>query len=266
MLVHQDPSHVKMYECKECNYQTKYLSSLRSHAYLHRNSSSIIFKCTKCSYRSNSKKYFQRHLLVHKDTLQMFHCNICGYVTKVERNLHNHLVVHKHPSQVEMFKCSECDFETKHRASLTSHRLVHKDVSQVKLFKCTSCNFESKYKRSFYRHIQLHEGPPPDKSVMTRVYDNESSHVDNLQHLPIHKLLHDVGKLKCEKSDFQRKDTTDIQHCSPTHQDNSESEMFTCSECSYQTVIRSDLRKHKLVHTKVNFKPCTNSTLKKHEN
>ncbi|KAJ8981127.1 hypothetical protein NQ317_007902 [Molorchus minor] len=84
---------VELYECKLCEFKTKYKVSLRHHVLVHKDSSEVeMFQCAVCAYKTKYKNYLKVHLLIHKDRseVRMYECEICHYQTKQKRILNVH--------------------------------------------------------------------------------------------------------------------------------------------------------------------------------
>ncbi|XP_023311759.1 serendipity locus protein delta-like [Anoplophora glabripennis] len=71
-LRHKGPSQIKMYKCKDCNYEAKYRSDMKRHQLKHKDPSQIkMYKCNYCDFETRYRKGIKRHKLQHKNSSQI---------------------------------------------------------------------------------------------------------------------------------------------------------------------------------------------------
>ncbi|XP_023313002.1 zinc finger Y-chromosomal protein-like, partial [Anoplophora glabripennis] len=153
---------LEAHECESCEYETANKKLLQKHLLKHKDSLQIqMYRCNDCDFNTRYTSHFKRHQLTHKHPLkvQMYRCNDCEYKTKYKNAFQRHQLKHKDPSQVQMYKCNECDYKTKYNGHFKQHQLKHKDPSQVLTYMCIDCNYKTVYKRYLTQHQLKHKDP-----------------------------------------------------------------------------------------------------------
>ncbi|XP_023312537.1 RE1-silencing transcription factor B-like, partial [Anoplophora glabripennis] len=144
-----------LYKCDKCIYESG--SEIRFTVHCERHENNLrAYECASCEYKTENKKLLQKHLLKHKDSLQiqMYRCNNCDYEHKYKCYIKRHQMKHKNP-----YRCNDCDYKTRYNRHFKQHQLKHKDPSQIEMYRCHDYNFETKYMNAIKRHQMKRKDP-----------------------------------------------------------------------------------------------------------
>ncbi|KAJ8929150.1 hypothetical protein NQ314_018174 [Rhamnusium bicolor] len=218
MLTHLKPNEIKMLKCPHCPYQAKRSNALGNHMVLHNKPEVIrMFQCDECPYQAKRKNNLKVHQLRHKSTdkLTPFNCDVCSYKARDKSALRKHIIVHKKVEETVWYKCDQCSYSTKYKSWLTRHSVVHKKSNEIKTYDCTECSYKAKHKGHLNSHMLLHQKPN-----QVKVY-----HCDHCSYKSIQK-------------------TKLFAHQMLQHKKNMEISMVKCSQCPFETKLKSNLLKH----------------------
>ncbi|XP_018564487.1 zinc finger protein 578-like [Anoplophora glabripennis] len=233
---HESSSKARLYKCNICDFQTKWRSSFKYHRIKHNDSSEVTtYKCSDCDYETRNKHHFATHLLIHESPCQTskYRCNFCNHETIYKSVFKFHQLTHKLPSEVQMYSCNDCGYKSKHKPYLVRHMLTHKDSSQVQIFKCELCDYESKYKSSLSYHRLRHKGAPQAQTY------------------------------RCNDCDYEAKHKNNIRYHVLKHKDQSQMPTYKCDACDYESKYKTNLTRHQLKHRpvkKVHYSKGTSET------
>jgi hypothetical protein len=149
-----------------------------------------------------------------------FTCVQCDFQTKAKRSLQRHLNArHTSDENAQWFECPSCTFKTKHKQLLNRHVLCkHIDPSNIRWFQCDQCPSKAKQNFLLKTHLRLKQSN-----------ENQCFECDKCGH-------------KCkQKSKLKQSEIVNHTNCE-------EMKCMCCEKCSYQTVIKDNLRKHMLTH------------------
>ena len=151
LLRHRRKHQDKFHHCSECDFKTRWPTSLKAHfTTVHSVDNRIFLDCPHCPYKTKNKFYLKRHVELHSDD-RPFICEICGKASKSEVVLKVHLETH----QDSEYPCSKCDYIGKTRMAIYSHRLVHLPREQMN-YKCEHCSWVGKRKSELRMHYRKH--------------------------------------------------------------------------------------------------------------
>ncbi|XP_023312268.1 RE1-silencing transcription factor B-like [Anoplophora glabripennis] len=234
----------------KCIFETG--SAIRFTAHCARHEKNLrAYGCESCEYETENKKLLLKHILKHKDSLQiqMYRCNNCNLETKYKCYIKRHQMKHKDPSQVQTYRCNNCDFETKYRSHFERHQLKHKDPSQVQMYRCNDLDFETKYKHNIKLHQRKHKDPSQVQLYRCHDCDYETGYNSNFK---LHQLKHEdasqVEVYGCNKCDYKTKYKSLLKQHQLKHKDPLQVQVCSCNNCDYETKNRSDIKRHQVKH------------------
>ncbi|XP_039269001.2 uncharacterized protein LOC120343993 [Styela clava] len=151
--LHISMHHMKVFQCKHCDYQTKNSATLRRHRLAkHVDQDQMRFPCPHCSYRTNFRDSFNKHLLTHDLKNARHKCPICKRDLNTRLDVKNHLLK-SHTSDVtsQVQFCNICPYSCTKSSNLKQHKLTHSDVKQ---YQCEKCNYSSRTLIVLRKHMQ----------------------------------------------------------------------------------------------------------------
>ena len=188
MRLHIQAYHLgRLYDCKQCDFQTNRKSNLGQHyKYKH---SSVIYACSKCEFKSKISSKVKVHEKTHEENYvppESKTPHTCPDCHKVLKNK-NSLNIHKkrmHTEQMKNFHCVLCGKRDMTKQQLLNHNRTHREKIPSA---CSICNknFSSKDSASeHYRNYHTEKYTAKDftcdqcgKSDLTKIalYDHKRS-------------------------------------------------------------------------------------------
>lgn len=290
------------HECPECTYRTKKLSHLRGHLIVHKSADERrqimeklpTYECKNCEFKTK----YRSNLIVHKKQhefqvildpkeklkcefdmktktwksrkrnetdayqLQTFECKVCKSTMENRSSFQRHMLVHlpeDHHGETDknisiepvdqyvidksqdtkILNCRHCSFATKYRSSYKYHSATHLSPKEreklhkgVPSFQCSICRYKTNTKNDYNRHLVVHL--------------TEEEHLEMKKNLPIHK---------CAECDYVTNFRTNFRrhyfemHKAPEQRPQIyKSARFKCYQCSFETSYRSVIKKHVIRH------------------
>ena len=86
-----------------------------------RNDSLVLkeFRCEQCDFQTNFKNSLKTHINMKHNQFKEFECNDCSYAVNKKSQLENHIKsVHQ---KIKDLFCLQCDFTTSLKSSLINH-------------------------------------------------------------------------------------------------------------------------------------------------
>ena len=165
---------VKAFSCHDCSFIGNTKLSLTSHKRKHK---AVTLACPQCPYRTNRADYLKSHSFVHAESSnKLFACDQCTYRTFTARLLKRHSSSH---SKYKRFSCPSCPYSTNRADDLKSHSFIHANV-QLLAFACDQCSFKAPkahlLKRHSYSHMEEKRFSCPLCTYKTNRADQLKSH------------------------------------------------------------------------------------------
>jgi len=242
-----------IYECSDCDYQTKHKRSFNKHIEEH-DPEKEIFKCEHCNRRCFTKDNLKKHLLhTHhegKGTGKLLKCSHCtngkSYETYNKHYLKKHIwgshgigtrawhncdkcaskftsneelkahVWSMHTENNKSFVCEICGFSCTTKGNLTQHKWNRHNVGNGKWYSCDKCGHKTKTNSTLKSHM----------------WHSHDINTGNFRWL------------KCEHCQFQCKAKGNlVQHIWRRH-NKGKGKLFKCEECGYIFKSKSHLKRH----------------------
>lgn len=164
-LTHQDINTGITHCCAECDYKTKFKSSLKNH-YIRKHTNNYDFSCEQCGKRFKMEWDLKFHLSTHNAPEHM--CDICGGLYKSKYLLVKHRrTVHLNEYK---YRCTFCSNRFLLQENLDIHVLQHNQNYQ-----CGVCDKIFKSKKYLSNHVATHTTMRPHKcSICSRGFRTSS--------------------------------------------------------------------------------------------
>ena len=180
-----------MFQCDQCEFQTVWDRSLKSHTMtMHTDKQ---YKCDKdnCDFRAPNQLKISRHIESEHEGVR-YECNLCSYKGRLKSDLKRHIgAMHEGIT----YDCTQCPKTYKEKRKLKEHvQFAHQGFIQ----KCDQCDYQSGRKINLYRHVQTkHRGiKKPPTIVQCEQCRKPFSGIGNLKfHI---KTIHGGIKYQCD--------------------------------------------------------------------
>ena len=127
----------------------------------------------------------------------------------------------KHENGCKTYDCKECNFATMNKVNFYNHMLKHRETEPLS---CPNCDYITFYKGNFEIHSRFHvENEEELKKCLKCEFMSESGKEGMIEHLK--------------------------RHMTDEH-------LFKCDVCSYSSVYKSRLTRHKMTHTGIKPYSC----------
>ena len=141
------------FQCVLCNFETKYLTSIKDHFLRHTNTRD--YNCPNCSYCARRNSDLKKHTLYgccSKKFLAtgIYKCELCEYQTSMKPNLIKHRRCH---SGERPFSCDKCDYRATQKGALKKHERTHTKTRHT-TFECGECNRRYSTKGNLNFHVR----------------------------------------------------------------------------------------------------------------
>lgn len=282
-----------MYECDQCDYQTKYPHNLRTHKTKHLTGEKAYIHCKQCpNFKTKWELTYRNHLKIKHGIgkQEIFKCHLCAFETKVKLCLKRHFERHQRSNSINTLQCNfpGCNFKSGNKEILTLHKLSHDleaTTEDCKNFKCTECFYETNSKTHIIRHIKSTHNAGDDTIVSVNPSNKSTCSLDDskvekkhlykclrcsyrsrsqsnlLKHVFKHKYLKSTGdKMKsnvwtCPKCPF----ATFFQHALQKHQETDCGNLFICDDCNFKSNRKPDFIHHLLTHRNISVESINQS-------
>ena len=145
--------------CKDCSFNAKNASQLRTHSFTHTGYSEGKFQCDleDCKAKFPSSGHLKMHSIMHHGKERGFKCSFCGYKCPHQKSLANHVKIHK-PDEKRNLKCNFCQSYFDRTAARAMHESRFHGVAKV-MYSCEiqNCNYRTKLKASMDPHRNMHK-------------------------------------------------------------------------------------------------------------
>ncbi len=207
------------YQCKQCNFKTWNILSIKSH--MKREHLKTKFICNRVSCKAGFSCRTQLHKHIWKVHVENKSESLTGEQIKEESD----------------FKCEHCDFATGTRKLLEGHiRRRHRE----KRFYCQMCSTGYFYQCELQKHLTL------SHDIHTTKNNLESGIQSNSCDEP-------VLKFKCEKCDFVAKSKAMLStHYTRLHKE----KQFKCNSCNKEFSYMYQLHRHALTQHNTSVYVC----------
>ncbi len=210
------------------------------------------FPCHLCDMQIISKAALRIHIEgVHKH-IKPFWCSLCDKAFTQQGSLKQHMTVH---TGEKPFTCKQCMTQFSQRSSLNKHvRYVHQKIKRKpaefksaekvgeKLFTCAICEQTFTWKASLKQHLNaIHHNLKPFCCTICGTSFSSNSKVR--RHEKTHTGEKSVTCDLCKKGFWSKLDLS--RHIDAVHH---KLKPFLCVLCGKSFSIRSNWRKHKMIH------------------
>ncbi|VEN61668.1 unnamed protein product [Callosobruchus maculatus] len=221
----------KIYECTECSYKTVFKDRFFIHRQTH--SECKDNPCIHCSATFSCKLYLDEHLVrKHPNFTKTFHrkiyeCSVCIFRTVLKTSFSRHMS--KHNASGPIIQCDHCTVTFSSKRSLDDH-IVRKHPNFTKtinreIYECRECKFRTVLKNNFSTHLSIHNiafAPSECKDIVCNHCHATFSHKRSLDDHIVKKhpnFVHSVAR-----------------------------KVLQCQKCTYKTVKKSMLLRHRSTH------------------
>ena len=180
----------KPFQCSECDKAFSHKESLKRHKVLHGDD---MFQCDQCEFQTIWNISLKSHTMtMHSDKQYKCDKDNCDYIGRLKSDLKRHMgAMHEGIT----YDCTQCPKTYKEKRKLKEHvQFVHQGVIQ----KCDQCDYQSGRKLNLYRHVQIkHRGiKKPATIVQCEHCRKPFSGISNLKfHI---KTIHGGIKYQCD--------------------------------------------------------------------
>ncbi|XP_060528552.1 zinc finger protein 142-like [Cylas formicarius] len=262
-------SHLeKDLKCELCKYQAHTTTALKEHVALHdSNLETPVFMCGLCDYLCMEKETLLEHSgnahLSSVATDRIF-CGYCKYETSSEDSLTDHYVeVHNFVQQLMLKRrLAEMQYlrDAKKKRNIAKRggnvAEIKKEATRVILkrtrYKCEHCDYATIDRLRFNKHNFKHH-----KKVLAKVYKCSKCPYDTVNHISMRRhytFKHKTKRggsgetLECDICGFTCKDAALMEVHSSKHKNVDEVKIYSCDRCSFETIFKNHMQKHKKVH------------------
>ena len=201
----EDKAADKIYECKQCTFETAYKSQLNKHMRKH---SELSYHCSLCNMPYTLKGNLERHLRTH------------GAVTESPDS--------------PLHKCDTCTFKTQHKTELERHRKKHETAN----FHCSKCNMPYTLKGNLERHMKIHEENPPEENQDALSTEHAHASAQGKSFMkPCSVPLHSH---QCHMCAYQTIYKGDLNKHVAKHTNCN----YSCNDCNMPFVLKGNLDRH----------------------
>ncbi|XP_030048107.1 zinc finger protein 182 [Microcaecilia unicolor] len=225
--------------CSFCEKSFQKTSYLRTHQRIHTGEKP--FRCAECGKTFTFRLQLVRHTRTHTGETP-FTCSECGKSFSGKQNLKIHMRIH---TGERPYKCTECAKSYIHKTNLIAHQRIH---TGVKPFPCTECCKSFGQKSDLTRHHRIHTGALP--FLCTECGKGFGQKSDLLKHQRIHTR---DGKNKIDGEVTVHRTRAPLKHQKIPPGE----KPFTCVECGWEFVKKSNLVHHQRTHAKVGEFLCS---------
>lgn len=146
----------KRFNCKHCDYSTKFKCALKKHQRIHANGKLIgikahsngLYHCTLCIRKFTDIGHLSKHMKLHKDNRYVYECSCCmrkRFERKVDKDKHESRCKGRH------FECHLCKlYATAYKVDMQCHMRTH---SSAKPFRCMVCEKFFQKESSVRHHL-----------------------------------------------------------------------------------------------------------------
>nr|CAI5830386.1 unnamed protein product [Callosobruchus analis] len=236
-----------------------------------------IFECTECTYKTVSTNDLKRHMMVkHPDIAGgriTVRCSYCNKTFISKSSLDDH-ILKTHPDFIasvsrKVHECTECTYKTVFTSQLRRHMVKHPDIAgNYTTIRCSYCNKTFESKRSLDNHI-VKRHPDFVASVSSKIHGcTQCTYRTTISsHLKRHMVKHSdiAGDHITNRCTHCNKTFTSTQalddHIVKRHPyfiASVSRKVHECTECTYKTVLSSQLRRHMAKHPDIAGDHITN--------
>ncbi|CAH1980897.1 unnamed protein product [Acanthoscelides obtectus] len=252
---------VKVFKCSECPCKTTKKRDFEKHIKAVHGASDQVpqnqpsvsttnttVTCAYCNERYEDKTFLDDHILENHPeyatlvTSKIYECSECKYKTTNNQNFDRHVMtIHGlSSSSIPFLTCTHCNATFKRSLTLDDHILSeHPELAESvtrKIFQCAHCTYKTVVKRQLAAHMpRNHPRTIPYTQCRTSQHCNTA--FEKRQSLDDHILR--------DHPEFISSVITKI---------------YECPNCTYKTVARFKMDRHKLTHSEkiTNLNECTN--------
>ena len=180
----------KPFQCSECDKAFSLKESLKRHKVIHGDD---MFQCDQCEFQTVWDISLKSHTMtMHTDKQYKCDKDNCDYMGRLKSDLKRHMgAMHEGIT----YDCTQCPKTYKEKRKLKEHvRFDHQGIIQ----KCDQCDYQSGRKINLYRHVQTkHRGiKKPPTIVQCEQCRKPFSGIGNLKfHI---KTIHGGIKYQCD--------------------------------------------------------------------
>nr|CAI5830373.1 unnamed protein product [Callosobruchus analis] len=278
----------KVHECTECTYKTVFTSQLRRHMVKHPDIAGnyTTIRCSYCNKTFESKRSLDNHIVKrHPDFVasvssKIHGCTQCTYRTTISRCLKEHLMVkHSEIGNRKFRRCIYCNKTFVRRETLDDHiikMVKHSDIAgDHKTNRCTHCNEKFTSSQALDDHI-VKRRPDFIAPFSMKIYECSNSNSHLKRHMVKHSDIagdHITNRCThCNKTFTSTQALDDhIVKRHPYFIASVSRKVHECTECTYKTVLSSQLRRHMAKHPDkaddriINRCSCCNKTFVREE-
>jgi len=140
------------YQCKECDYTTKFLQALNAHtSAIHEK---VSHHCQFCNFKAAYKTNVQKHIKIVHENASKLQCPWCEFQS-AKKFLLDHHIEGMHVRKP--LHCDQCSFVTTWKNTFKRHVLRYHKKQEKKL-KCELCEYSSVFPYEMKSHVYFKHG------------------------------------------------------------------------------------------------------------
>ena len=212
------------------------------------------YKCSKCRFTFTSLGNLATHEKAKHNVLETeapFKCNECNHPFILEEALNYHQKT-EHGYNIESFDCDECDWKFFSKAASCVHKKMHHNCKDLKEeYFCSFCSQVCFSKKDTVKHyLDSHKTTRLSLYLCDNCEFSSSRISETKEHM---RTQHNIDNYKpyiCSICDLKWDTSLDfIRHNLRKHGEQEKRQKFICDLCGRALLSRTNLKKHKIVHS-----------------
>ncbi|KAL7640444.1 UNVERIFIED_CONTAM: hypothetical protein RMT77_008719 [Armadillidium vulgare] len=212
------------FQCLYCPYTTKFKKCLAKHSLKKHGKSSIQiqpsieYSCPNCSSAHKSKEELRTHIKEEHSDVKPYACSQCYFCSTKIRSLKAHIsYMHCDNGFRRKYECNKCFFSSNAKSVLRRHL----QSRHSKQYNCSKCNFECNNQSTLTEHESVAHSPPPSPSHTDYIHSSGNGIMTHSSESELASRLYPTVPIKQEV------------------------ELFSCTDCSFETDSRTVLEEHR---------------------